>query len=382
MIKLPKFLSRTRLLAVICISLLIHLLVGVFYGSYVIFEKYNPPEPELVAPPIPQGIEPRKKEYKIKMEKSQKQSSAPLPIPIVANVQADLSLDNIDMNVSSPRSEQNVRGVGSGEGRGKGFGNGFGNGTGFDIDVDVDVEFFGAKGGGQHIAFVIDYSQSMQKDGKETILRRESKRIFDELPKEVQFAVVFFAGPAWDPQKDPSKDTDNWVREDSFNSYRPKKLSKLPKLSYQKASGSARSRFARIAEDTGLVSGTIYDVPIYMALTLDPIPDTIFFMTDGACPQKRGIDQIKKMVEQLKAAGKSVPVIHTVGLGINDSKHLDSIAQLTGGTSSFLTTKQYEKMHGKKKIPLVDKNKAIKEEIEIVDPDEYPINLDINAASR
>jgi len=137
MIKFPKFLSSTRLLAVICISLLIHLLVGVFYGGYVIFEKYNPPEPELVAPPIPEGIEPRKKEYKIKMEKSQKQSSAPLTIPIVANIQSDLSLDNIYMNVSSPRSDQKVRGVGSGEGLGKGFGDGYGSGTGFDLDIDI-----------------------------------------------------------------------------------------------------------------------------------------------------------------------------------------------------------------------------------------------------
>lgn len=93
------------------------------------------------------------------MEKSQKQSSAPLPVPIVANIPSNLSLENIDMNVATPRSDQKVRGAGTGDGVGKGFGDGFGSGSGFDLDVDI--EFFGAKGGGQHIAFVVDYSLSM-----------------------------------------------------------------------------------------------------------------------------------------------------------------------------------------------------------------------------
>lgn len=198
----------------------------------------------------------------------------------------------------------------------------------------------------------------------------------------MQVAVIFFAGPAWDPKEDPLKSIKNWVREEGYSTYRPKNMTKLPELEYQKATGAARSRFAPIAEETGLVSGTVYDTPIYMAMKLDPIPDTIFFMTDGACPQKRGLEPIERMVAQLKDAGKSVPVIHTVGLGIKESKHLYAIASLTGGSSSFLTVKQYEKLYRKKKIDLIDKNKGVKEKIEMVGPDEYPLHFDLSETSQ
>lgn len=370
-----KLLSRQGFLAVICISLLIHLIVGVFYGGYVLFEKYVPPEPELTAPPIPKGIEPRKKEYKIKMEKSQKQSSAPLPIPIVANIPSNVSLENIDLNVSSPRSDSKIRGVGSGDGVGKGFGNGFGMGSGFS-----EIEFFGIKGGGQNIAFVIDYSGSMAGP-KEVILRRESMRVFEELPDGVNFAAIFFAGPAWPADKDWTSGINNWVYTDGANRYgtwRPKNWSKLPKVYYNKASSSSRRRYMRYAEDTPLVGGTVFDVPIYMALTLDPPPDTIFFMTDGACSRDRGINQIRKMLSQLRQKGVSVPVIHTVGMGIPNSGHLKSIAQLTGGTTKFLTPAQYEKKYGKGRVKLPGKGPNSLKLAQATASDKYPIKFNFD----
>lgn len=378
MSKLLKFLSGKRLLAVICVSLLTHFLIGLFYGSYVIFEKYNPPEPELVAPPIPQGIEPRKKEYKIKMEKSQKQSSSPMPIPIVANIQSDLSLDDIDLTVSSPRSDSKVRGVGSGEGVGKGFGGGFGDGNGFALDIDI--EFFGAKGGGQNVAFVIDYSASMNGP-KEAILRREAMRVFDELPDGLNFAAIFFAGPVWAASKSQDSGLSNWVKTgQDYNSFRPKNMSRLPRIRYETSSSTTRSRYKRIAEDTPLIAGTIYDVPIYMAMTLDPVPDTIFFMTDGNCSKSRGIVQVKKMVNQLKAAGKPIPVIHTVGLGIPGSSHLQEIAKLTKGKASFMTPQQYVKQYGPGKVDMPGKGGRpnVMKEVDSVPADKYPVKFDLS----
>lgn len=377
--KLLKFFSGKRLLAVICISLLIHLFIGFFYGGIVLFEKFNPPEPELVAPPIPQGIEPRKKEYKIKMEKSQKQSSAPLPVPIVANIQSDLSLDNIDLNVSTPRSDQKIRGAGSGDGVGKGFGDGFGSGAGFALDIDI--EFFGAKGGGGHVAFVIDYSGSMA-GAKETILRRETMRIMEELPEGLQFGVIFFAGPAWPASKNYTSGLNNWVTSNSpgnaYNNFRPKKWNRLPEIRYETSSSGTRNRYKRIAEDTPLVAGTIYDVPLYMAMTMDPVPETIFFMTDGACPESRGIIPLKKMIAQLKAAGKKPPIIHTVGLGIPNSSHLRAIAKLTGGTSNFLTADQYVKQYGPGRVDMPGKGQDVMKMVDRVPGNKYPVEFDLN----
>jgi hypothetical protein len=377
--KLPKIFTRTRLLSVILISILIHLFIGIFYGGYVLFESLTPPEPELEAPPIPQGIEPRKKEYKIKMEKSQKSSSAPLPIPIVANIPSDLSLENIDLNVSTPRSDQKIRGVGTGDGVGKGFGDGFGSGSG--IELDIDIEFFGAKGGGGHVVFIVDYSASMKSGGKEQVLRRETMRVMEELPDGLQFGVIFFAGPAWPADKDFDSGISNWVITKppaaSYSTFRPKKWDRLPKIDYETANGSTRNRYKRIAKDTQLVGGTVYDVPLYMAMTMDPIPETIFFMTDGACPNNRGIEPLKKMVQQLKSAGKPVPIIHTVGLGISNSGHLSQMAKLTGGTANFLTEAQYIKQYGKDTIDVPGGTGKSTSMVDKVDADEYPIEFDL-----
>ncbi|MEN8663041.1 MAG: vWA domain-containing protein [Lentimonas sp.] len=376
--KLLKYFSGKRLLAVICISLFIHLFIGFFYGGVVLFEKFNPPEPELVAPPIPQGIEPRKKEYKIKMEKSQKSSSAPLPVPIVANIPSDLSLENIDLNVSTPRSEQKIRGAGSGDGVGKGFGDGFGEGGG--MELDIDIEFFGAKGGGGHVAFVIDYSGSMA-GSKEAILRRETMRIMKDLPEGVQFGVIFFAGPAWPASKSYTSGLSNWVTTTSpgspYTNFRPKNWGRLPEIKYETSSMTTRKRYMRIAEDTPLVLGTIYDVPLYMAMTMDPVPETIFFMTDGACPQSRGIVPLKKMIAQLKAAGKKVPIIHTVGLGNNNSQ-LQAIAKLTGGTSTFLTPQQYVKQYGPGRVDIPGKGENVLQRVDKVPAKKYPVEFNLN----
>ncbi|MDA9317529.1 hypothetical protein N9Q19_01865, partial [Puniceicoccaceae bacterium] len=143
--------------------------------------------------------------------------------------------------------------------------------------------------------------------------------------------------------------------------------------SYDKASSSSRRRYMRYAEDTPLVGGTVFDVPIFMALTLDPPPDTIFFMTDGACSNNRGINQVRKMVNQLKQKGVSIPVIHTVGLGIPNSGHLKSIAQLTGGTSKFLTPEQYEKKYGKGKVKLPGKGPNSLSLATDAPADKYPV---------
>ncbi|MCK4564687.1 MAG: VWA domain-containing protein, partial [Verrucomicrobia bacterium] len=76
-----------------------------------------------------------------------------------------------------------------------GLGNMGGDGLG-SLGFDLNFNFFGIRGGGRHVVFVIDYSASM-KGEKEKIMRREAARVISELPKTTEFGVIFFAGPAW-----------------------------------------------------------------------------------------------------------------------------------------------------------------------------------------
>ena len=116
---------------------------------------------------------------------------------------------------------------------------------------------------------------------------------------------------------------------------------------------------------------------------MEPMPTTIFFMTDGRCGESRGIGPLIDMVCQLNAQGKTVPVIHTVGLDIGldvgASKHLEQIAGLTGGECRFLEAKDYIKQNGTNSEHLRVKNKSgpIWGKIEKVAPDAYPLKFEI-----
>lgn len=376
-----RWFTGSRLAMVIGISLAIHFVIGGFFGGMVIFDRLKAPEPQLEAPAIAESIDPMKREYKIKMKRSQQQSAAPLPIPIIAQIPSDLSLDNIDLNISNPRSDVRIRGAGDGDGAGKGFGDGFGDGAGFDLDIKID--FFGISGGGKHIVFVIDFSDSLKESGKEMIMRREATRVIEELPLEVNFGLIFFAGPTWPGMDDVRESADNWVTSAaagspgaSAASFRPKKWSRLPRARYFSADSSARKRALKAIRETPTLFGTIFDVPMYMALTMDPIPDTIFFMTDGQCSEDRGITQIRLMVEQLKLQGKKIPVIHTIGLGISSNAHLDSIAALGNGESRYVTPQAYQEKYGNSDFPPSKEPRfSTSKEISVVPADEYPIKF-------
>lgn len=375
-----RYFTKSRFTMVLGVSLAIHLLIGTFFGGTVIFDILTTPEPQLEAPPIPESIDPIKREYKVSMKRSQQQSAAPLPIPIVADVPSDVSLDNIDLNISNPRSDVRIRGAGQGDGVGKGFGNGFGDAAGFDLDIEI--EFFGARGGGQKLVFVIDVSQSLRgRDDrtKERIMRKEATRVIEELPPGIDFNVIFFAGPAW-PAFD---DLDEWADEfvttgDDADTFRPKDWDDLKKLGYYGSGTGARHRAIRAIRDTDLVYGTVFDLPMFMALNMDPTPDTIFFMTDGSTSDERGIDQIRKMVEQMDRAGKKVPTIHTVGLGTSGNRQLDEIAALTRkGTATYLTPEDFRKKYGDISFPDSDEERNSGVRIERVPADRYPIEFDM-----
>lgn len=227
-----------------------------------------------------------------------------------------------------------------------GLGNMGGDGLG-SLGFDLKFNFFGARGGGRHVVFVIDYSQSMVHGGKEAIMRREAARVISELPKTTNFAVIFFAGPAWPAASNLERFVSDWVKTgNDAHSFRPKDWDDLPRMKYKTASTSVCSSMVDTIETTPLVYGTVYDCPLYMALSMDPTPDVIFFITDGSCDPERGIVPFRKMLAQLQAAGKKVPKVNTVGFGISGNSQLKEIARLTEGECHFLTAADYIRRFG------------------------------------
>jgi hypothetical protein len=244
--------------------------------------------------------------------------------------------------------------------------------------LDIDINFFGIVGGGKHIVFILDCSPSMQ-GVREGIMRREAARIIEELTPGTDFAVIFFGGLAWAAGQKP--DLNNWVQSaGSWQSFRPKDWNALPKVKYRKASYSTKSSMISEIRTTPLIEGTIYDCPVYMALSMDPIPDTIFFMTDGECDVERGIDSLRKMVDQLTAAGKRVPVMHTVGLEVYFSDQLEQMAELMGGECRFLTAREYDGKYGHDRSGHAPQNPGydVTREVETVPADQYPVEFSLH----
>jgi hypothetical protein len=245
------------------------------------------------------------------------------------------------------------------------------------LGLGQNISFFGIKGGGTHVVFILDCSQSMSGE-KEKIMRREAVRIIEDLPMGTQFAVIFFAGPAWPAGSKP--DLDDWVQTyGDFQSFRPKNWDDLPKVKYRRASEGIRSGMIRHIRSTPLVYGTVFDCPIFMALRMDPIPDTVFFMTDGECSTERGINSLRKMVEQLKAAGKRIPVMNTVGFGIGRNYQLEDMAALMMGECSFISIQDYIMQHGP--VPsgyaAMDSGFDVERRVKSVPAGEYPVEFSL-----
>lgn len=240
----------------------------------------------------------------------------------------------------------------------------------------LGVNFFGVMGGGTHVVFILDLSSSMQ-GAKDRVMRREAARIIDDLFPETHFAVIFFGSVAWSAGLEP--DWDNWVlTRGDWLSYRPKDWNNLQQVQYEKASLKAKDRMISEIKAAPMAHGTIFDCPIYMALSMDPVPNTIFFITDGDCPSERSIDSLKKMVDQLKEAGKQIPVMHTVGIGLSHSDQLEEMAALMGGECRILTAQDYMRQYGNdlsmstRQNPRFDITK-----VKSVSAREYPIQFDL-----
>jgi hypothetical protein len=245
------------------------------------------------------------------------------------------------------------------------------------LDLGLSVNFFGISGGGTHIAFIIDYSASMWGE-REKIMRREAARVIRELPRGTQFGVIFFGGPAWPAGLDPK--LSDWVKTSyDAHSFRPKDWNDLPKVTYKEASMFTTSSMIRKVKTTPLVDGTVYDCPIYMALNMEPIPDTIFFMTDGGCTTNRGIVSLRKMVDQLTATGKKVPVMHTIGFGISSDAQLKEMAELMRGRCRFLTAREYIKTYGRdeSRPAKLDPQLDVRRKVETVPFEAYPIEFSL-----
>src|ERR1051325_4476545 len=157
--------AQKRLTGVFFLSLAIHCALLMSVSSVVVFHYFKRPPAQFKTPPPPsERIEPRKLEYKVRVEEQQKKSGRPIVTPrLTAQSIGSISLPEVKTELK-PTPNKAISSLTSfgGSGIGDGLGGGTGSG-GLGLGVSM-VNFFGITDRGERIALLVDVSLSMLED--------------------------------------------------------------------------------------------------------------------------------------------------------------------------------------------------------------------------
>jgi len=320
-------------------SVLVHLLFAVGAAFIVAIRSFNKPVAEFVQPPPPPRprLEPRKLEMRVKMKNLQKSSSRPKLQPrMLAQTPSDIALPEIPIKQRTKtkvqRNSATLGAAGVGQGIGGGFGTGLGGGA----------SFFGLKGIGSTIVFVVDLSASMSEK-QLNLLKKELAKSIRSLPQGVHFQIICFAGPVWffgdKVQKSSKTQTvvsggkkHVWpTRGGATGYYYAGGAGKLPVGKYRVASMKETTQLAKQIEalnKNSRVWGTTWEWPLLMAMQMKP--ELIYFMTDGAAGN---MPQTVKKITALNNKQLPKATIHTIGMvsGGAGKSYLQQLAKQNGG---------------------------------------------------
>ena len=249
---------------------------------------------------------------------------------IATSTPSDIAIPVPDVEVTEPSVD-----FGSGDD----FGNGWSSGN--DSGMGGGASFFNQKVMAKRVVYVIDYSQSM-RGVRDQLMRAEMKKSIENLGEGLQFQMIFFAGPVWVAGQEVAQKGKEATVKDGARKYEWKTNSdhhgwnpvgKQQKPEWLTVDNSTLRDAAKHAKETPLVLGTIWDHPLEMALSMEPKPDIIFFMTDGiAGPKSEAIAK-----EMGKKARSQNVIINTVALMVPQAQEpLKQLAKLSGGQFSIV----------------------------------------------
>ncbi len=122
-------LLKRPLLLILCISLLLHLLVGLLFGSWKIFSILTKDEAVFEVATPPESIQPKQREYKLKTMRAQRSTAMATQIPITVDLPNNIDLPSIEVP-KTPNAQSAIKARGDANKFGSGLGNGNG-GSGF-----------------------------------------------------------------------------------------------------------------------------------------------------------------------------------------------------------------------------------------------------------
>jgi hypothetical protein len=273
----------------------------------------------------------QKKVQQKKLEKSSSSASSRSPIVAMTNL-SDIDVSDMNFTVGLDKGVADVGVTGN-----------VGNmSLGLDMGAMNMASFFGMKAKGNRFAFLIDYSGSMKEDQLK-VMKNELIKTLNTFNSNVQVSLIFFSGPAFIAGEDPNQIRANWENPGGgFSNYVPKKGWKPPVPKWLACTKSTKSRLKGHILETPKTGGTDWRNPFNMAYTMNPRPQVIFFMTDGATRNpEETVEKVKK--------NRTIQV-NSIAFGIGSPQAeapMKEMAKVTRGTFKAYTKPEIAKMAAK-----------------------------------
>lgn len=198
---------------------------------------------------------------------------------------------------------------------GFGAGDGDGNGGG-------GTSFFGTKRTGKRVAFIVDFSLSMESDcaggTRIQMLKKELISSINGLSDNMRFKVIYFSHNAWtDETPGPNQADKGWNG-----------LGETPIVDWLPASKEMKAKAVANVTSTPAQGNTGWYSPLKMAFNMSPPPDVVYLLSDGEARDSNMVfDELKTLNPQ------GVP-IDTIAFELpgTPAYDLSEIAKQTGGS--------------------------------------------------
>ena len=288
------------------ISIAVHLIFGLLATWYVVqrieakrkltFQAGNPSNPNT-----------RAVEHKVQVVKKLNNMSAPAQAKRITTtaVSARVSIPEMEMPTSSNVAPSRMVGMG-----GAGFGTaptamtaGVGSGGG----GAGGVPFFGLRLDKKRIAFLLDYSATM--DGPFRLeLEKELEKTLSGMPAGTQVIVILWAGPAWLYNEHGNGIVKNWKNNGEFDEWERVPGSQQATPTWINIDADKTKDIMSNLRRQKIKFGTSWVSPFDYAMEVSPAPDVICFLTDCQIAAPRIDAEIKQIDKILAKAPKRPPV--------------------------------------------------------------------------
>jgi len=198
------------------------------------------------------------------------------------------------------------------------FAAGFGTGEG-DGDGGGGSSFFGTPRQGRRVVYVVDFSESMRSDAEGggtrlDALKKELVRSIDALKEGMSFNVIFFSHNAWTINEAGPNDGWNGLNE-------------TPAVPWNPATDRIKAVYREKIHSMGTGHGTVWYSPLKMALSMTPVPNTIYMLSDG---EPTDLDDVLSRIDEMNPHEIPVDtiVLETPG---EPAQAMLELAEETGG---------------------------------------------------